>query len=95
MKGRKGKIKEEMKGKEGKERKGKERKERKSIYIAPFRTKVHTKRSGTDHTVLPANNTMPAFPSWRSPDVTTTATEAADIPIAAHYSFIDPERMKG
>jgi len=41
------------------ERKGKERK---SIYIAPFCTKVHTKRSGMDHTVLPANNTMPAFP---------------------------------
>jgi len=36
-------------------------KERKSIYIAPFRTKVHTKRSGMDHTVLPANNTMPAL----------------------------------
>jgi len=36
-------------------------KERKCIYIAPFRTKVHTKRSGMDHTVLPANNTMPAF----------------------------------
>jgi len=35
---------------------------------------------------------MPAFPSWRSPDVTTTATEAADI---QYYSFIDPERMKG
>jgi len=35
---------------------GKE-KERKSIYIAPFCTKVHTKRSGMDHTVLPANNT--------------------------------------
>jgi len=32
-----------------------------------------------DHTVLPANNTMPAFPSWRSLDVATTATEAADI----------------
>ena len=31
------------------------------------------------NTVLPANNTMPAFPSWRSPDVATTATEAADI----------------
>ena len=43
-------------------------KERKSIYIATFCTKVHTKRSGMDHTVLPANNTMPAFPSWRSPD---------------------------
>ena len=54
-------------------------KERKSIYIAPFRTKVHTKCSGMDHTVLPANNTMPAFPSWHSPDVATTATEAADI----------------
>ena len=54
-------------------------KERKNIYIAPFCTKVHTKCSGMDHTVLPANNAMPAFPSWRSPDVTTTATEAADI----------------
>ena len=41
-----------------KERKGKEE------YIAPFCTEVHTKRSGMDHTVLPANNTMPAFPSW-------------------------------
>jgi len=49
------------------------------MYIAPFRTKVLTKRSGMDHTVLPANNTMPAFPSLRSPDVATTATEAADI----------------
>jgi len=58
---------------------GERKKERKSIYIAPFCTKVHTKRSGMDHTVLPANNTMPAFPSWRSPDVTTTATEVADI----------------
>jgi len=24
---------------------------------------VHSKLSGMDHTVLPANNTMPAFPS--------------------------------
>jgi len=55
------------------------KKERKSIYIVPFCTKVHTKRSGMDHTVLPANNIMPAFPSWCSPDVTTTTTEAADI----------------
>jgi len=60
-----------------KERKGKE--EYVSIYIAPFCAKVHTKRSGMDHTVLPANNTMPAFPSYRSPDVTTAATEAPDI----------------
>jgi len=38
-------------------------KQRKSIYIAPFCTRVHIKRSGMDHTVLPANNTIPAFPS--------------------------------
>jgi len=35
---------------------------KKSIYIAPF-TVIHSKRSDVDHTVLPANNTMPAFPS--------------------------------
>jgi len=57
----------------GKKEDRKRKKERKSIYIAPFCKKVHAKRSGMDHTVLPANNTMPAFPSWRSPDVTTTA----------------------
>jgi len=34
-------------------------KERKSINVAPFCTKVRTWRSGMDHTVLPANNTMP------------------------------------
>jgi len=73
------------------ERKGKEE----YLYSAFLAKVVHSKRSGMDHTVLPANNTMTAFPSWRSPDVTTTATEAADIQIAAHYSFIDPERMKG
>jgi len=41
------------------------RKERKedSIYIAPLSTHILTKRSGMDHTVLPANSTMPAFPS--------------------------------
>jgi len=54
-------------------------KERKGIYIAPFCTKVHKKRSGMDHTVLPANKTCLPFLLWRSPDVTTTATEAADI----------------
>ena len=38
------------------------RKGKKSIYIAPF-TVIRSKRSGVDHTVLPANNTTPAFPS--------------------------------
>jgi len=59
----------------------KERKEKEEYLYSAFlhQGTLHTKRSGMDHTVLPANNTMPAFPSWRSPDVTTTATEAADI----------------
>jgi len=70
-------------------------KARKSIYIAPFCTKVHTKRSGMEHiiyTALPANNTMPAFPSWRSPDVTTTATEAADIQYCSSLLIYRPRK---
>jgi len=48
-----------------------------------------------DHTVLPANNTVPAFPSWRLPDVTTTATEAADIQLqlTTHLSTRKDERL--
>ena len=34
-----------------------------SIYIAPIAQVVLSKRSGIDHTVLPANYAMPAFPS--------------------------------
>jgi len=71
-------------------------KERKSIYIAPFCTKVRTKRSGMDrwhsftckqhHACL----SFVAFTrchhhiNWDSRH-----------PIAAHYSFIDPQKMKG
>ena len=33
------------------------------LYSAFFAKEVHSKRSCMDHTVLPANNTMPAFPS--------------------------------
>jgi len=68
----------------------KERKGRVFI-IAPFRTKVHTNRSGMDHTVLHANNIMPAFPSWRSPDVTTTATDAADIQLQLTTHLLTPK----
>jgi len=57
----------------------KEKGKEEHLYSAFSHQGIHTKRSGVDHTVLPANNTMPAFPSWRSSDVTTTATEAADI----------------
>jgi len=42
-----------------------------------------------DHTVLPANYTMPAFHQMAPP------LNVAKHLIAAHYSFIDPERMKG
>jgi len=45
-------------GREG-NRKGKEE----YLYSAFLAKEVHSKRSGMDHTVLPANNTMPAFPS--------------------------------
>jgi len=72
-------------------------KERKSIYIALFwpRCMVHSKRSGIDQTVLPANNTMPAFPSWAFTRCQHHSNWGSGHPIAAHYSFIDPEKMKG
>jgi len=41
------------------QRKGKEE----YLYSAYLAKVVHSKCSGMDHTVLPANNTMPAFPS--------------------------------
>jgi len=47
-----------------------------------------------DHTVFPAINTMPALPRKRSPDGASTDWSGEHL-IAAHYSFIDPERMKG
>jgi len=48
-----------------------------------------------DHTVLPANNTMPAFPSCAFTRCHHHSNRGSRHPIAAHYSFIDPERMKG
>jgi len=56
--------------------------------------KTTLKRSGMDHTVLPATNTMPALPRKRSPDGASTDWGGEHL-IAVHYSFIDPERMKG
>jgi len=50
-----------------------------SVAVVVTSGECHEGKAGMDHTVLPANNSMPAFPSWHSPDVTTTATEAADI----------------
>jgi len=49
-----------------------------------------------DHTVYLQITPCLPFLRERSPDGTTTATKAASRhPIAAYYSFIDPERMKG
>jgi len=56
---------------------------------------VQSKRSGMDHTVLFANNTMPAFPSWAFTRWRHHNNWGSRHPIAAYYSFIDPERMKG
>jgi len=47
-----------------------------------------------DLTVLPANYTMPAFSPKRSADGTTPNCSSR-CPIAAYYSFIDLEGMKG
>jgi len=47
-----------------------------------------------DHTVLPANYTMPAFIHKRSSGG-TTPNWGSRHPIAAYYSFIDLEGMKG
>ena len=52
------------------------------------------KRSGIDHTVLSATNTMPALLRKHSPDGATTDWGGRHL-IAAYCSFIDPERMKG
>ena len=51
-------------------------------------------RSGVDHTVLPANNTTPAF-SRSSPGGATTEWTVTAPADEAYYSLIDLVRMKG
>ena len=70
-------------------------KEAKSIYVAPFYIKVHTKGSGMDHTVLPADNTMPAFPSWAFTRWHQHNNRGSRHPLAAYNSFIDPNSTWG
>jgi len=53
-----------------------------------------SKRSGMDHTVLPANTPCLPFLRTRSPDG-ATYNQGKRHPIAAYYSSIDPEGMKG
>ena len=64
------------------------------LYSALHCIQTTLKRSRMDHTVLPATNTMPALPRKHSPDGASTDWGGERL-IAAHYSFIDPKRMKG
>ena len=52
-----------------------------------------SKRSGMDHTVLPANTPCLPFLRMRSPDGATSNWGKRHL-IADYYSSIDPERMK-
>ena len=47
-----------------------------------------------DHTVLPAITPITPLPRKRSPDCASPELGRAHL-IAAYYSFIYPERMKG
>ena len=53
-----------------------------------------SKRSGMDHTVLPANTLCLPFLRKRSPDGATSNRGKRHL-IAAYYLSIDPEGMKG
>jgi len=55
---------------------------------------THTERSDMDHTVLPANYTMPAFCFASIHQIVTTTNSGERHLIGACYSFIDPEGMK-
>jgi len=71
---------------------GRKGKERKSIYIAPFILHIVLKRSDMHNTVLPANNTMPAFFCKRSPDGATPNWSSRH-PVAAFYDPQKGERL--
>ena len=66
-----------------------------STRIAPCMVQTTLKRSGMDHTAFNLQRTpfLP-LPRKRSPDGASTECGDEHL-IAAHYSFIDPERMKG
>ena len=73
---------------------GKEGKERKSIYIAPFYYTVRKALRHGSHSFT-CKYTMPAFLSLHSLEVATSTRYSSRRPVAAAYSFIDPEGMKG
>ena len=69
--------------------------QKQSTSIASYMVQTTLKRSGMDHTAFNLQRTpcLP-LPRKRSPDGATTECGGKHL-IAAHYSFIDPERMKG
>ena len=76
-----------------KERKGKERKGRWYLYSAFKYARILTKRSGMDHTVLPATTPCLPFLRQRSPDGAIT-TEAADIQLQLTTYLSTPKGWK-
>ena len=66
-----------------------------STCIAPCMVQTTLKRSGMDHRDFNLQRTpcLP-LPRKRSPDGASTECGGEHL-IAAHYSFIDPERIKG
>jgi len=66
-----------------------------STCIAPCMVHTTLKRSGMDHTDFNLQRTpYQPLPRKRSPDGASTKRGGEHL-IAAHYSFISPERMKG
>jgi len=65
------------------------------VYSALYGIQTTLKRSGMDHTAFNLQRTpCQRLPRKRSPDGASTECGGGRL-IAAHYSFIDPERMKG
>jgi len=66
-----------------------------ALYSTLHGMQTTLKRSGMDHTAFNLQRTpCQPLPRKRSPDSASTECGGGHL-IAAHYSFIDPERMKG
>ena len=66
-----------------------------STCIAPCLVQTTLKRSGMDHTAFNLQRKpCPPLPRKRSPDGASTECGGEHL-VAAHYSFVNPDRMKG
>ena len=70
------------------------RKERKDDLYSAFILRIISALSHGSHSIT-CKYTMRAFPSSHSLDVAASTKYSSRHPVAAYYSFIDPERMKG